>query len=62
MTLHPTSLPLSPPAPRDDGWYQRSLERVDKLMNKVAPGTPEETEYLRLLDELEEYENLHFPI
>jgi len=34
-----------------DQAYQHNLSRIDALMGKVAPGTPEEAEYLALLAE-----------
>lgn len=42
--------------------YRADLARLDEMMNTVQPGTPEEVEYLALLDRLETYESAHFPI
>ena len=42
-----------------DRW-QADLTRLDALMNKVLPGTPEEREYLALLERLDAYESSHF--
>lgn len=37
------------------------LARIDEMMNRVEPGTPEETEYLSLLDEVEAEEDRRYP-
>ena len=40
-----------------DQVYQSKLARIDALMGKVAPGAPEEAEYLALLAETEAEED-----
>lgn len=55
---------LSSPHPHksSEERYRADLARLDALMNTVQPGTPEEREYLALLDRLETYESAEFPI